>query len=89
MRKIGWIRIRKISPKQRAELALRRKIREKWMPYLTGVCPQCGRAVKWPGISFSHEIPLAHGGQTTFENYVPRCNFCHNVLRHHERIAED
>lgn len=80
--------IRKVSPKQRAELALRWKLKAKLLKEWNGICPDCGHRPGWPGAELIHRVALSHGGQTTRENCYLGCHRCHAKL-HHERIANE
>ena len=70
--------LRKVSPKQRAELALRSKLKkeliaEQEYPH----CVTCGTTGDWRGLSLSHIIALSRGGKTTQENCPIECYPCH------------
>lgn len=75
--------IRKISPKQRTELALRRKLKGQLIIESAGYCMTCGRTGDWRGLSLSHIIPLSRGGKTNRENCLIECLPCHEKYEKH------
>jgi len=70
--------IRKVSDKQKLELALRRKLKRKLMAEYGEHCMTCNDKYRdWRGISLSHIIPLGRLGKTTRENCLLECYPCH------------
>ncbi len=74
--------IRKVSPEQKVELALRRKLKKELLeeqeyPH----CMTCGGQGFPLGLSLSHIIPVgrgkARGGVTSRENCLIECIPCH------------
>jgi len=81
--------INKISPKQEAELALRRGLRYQLWVEQEGKCAKCHRLLYWNQTELSHKKPLARGGKTTAENCEVTCaNWlagCHPNSEHGQR----
>lgn len=70
--------LRQVSPKQKAELAKRRKVRAELEKQAQGRCQHCGRLPDWRGLQMVHKIPLSQGGKTTIENcelWAAPCHF--------------
>ena len=70
--------LRKVSPKQRAELEKRRVLKaeliaEQEYPH----CMTCGGTGDWRGLSLSHIVALSRGGKTTRDNCPLECYPCH------------
>lgn len=79
--------INRISARQRAELDRRRRLRQQLLTQCGGLCMECSKTPDWPGLSLSHDVPLARGGKTTLENCRLLCPRCHGK-RHGIRIVE-
>lgn len=77
--------IRKVSTKQKAELALRQKVHAKLLAQSNGLCPDCGKPLNhaWPGGQMHHLIPLSLGGETSNKNCILLCTSCHSVETNH------
>ncbi len=71
--------LRKISDKQKIELAKRRKLKQELIAETGGRCQTCGGTGDWRGLSLSHKIPLSRGGKTTRENAILECYPCHEL----------
>jgi 5-methylcytosine-specific restriction endonuclease McrA len=70
--------LKKVSTKQRAELARRRKVRMDLEVIAGGRCQHCGRLPDWRGLQMHHKIPLSQGGETSVENcelWTAPCHF--------------
>jgi len=80
--------IRIISPKKQAELREERKLAELLYEKQSGLCSDCGCALRWG--SAKHEIVFrSHGGSPTDEsNCILLCLRCHSS-RHGIKIVED
>ena len=74
--------IKRVSQKQKAELALRAKLKKELITQYGERCQECGSLGDWRGISLSHTIPLGRGGKTQIDNLELLCYPCHS-LRHH------
>lgn len=81
--------IRRVSTKQKKELALRSKLKAELIAEYGGRCMTCGGKGDWRGISLSHIIALGQGGKTTRENCILECGNCHSTYeKHAERRPE-
>jgi len=80
--------IRRVSDKQKVELALRAKIKRELIEEFGERCMECGKSPSWLPLELSHEISLGQGGKTTKENCRILCHKCHAEKKHHERIIE-
>jgi len=69
--------IRRVSDKQKAELALRRKLKAELIAEFGDDCMHCGGRPDWRGIQLIHKIPLSRGGKTSRENCRIWCAPCH------------
>lgn len=70
--------IKKISDKQKEELALRSKLKRELIAEFGEHCMTCGDKNRdWRGISLSHVVPLSRGGKTTRGNCLLECYPCH------------
>ena len=73
--------LNKVSPKQRAELALRSNLKkeliaEQEYPH----CMTCGTTRDWRGLSLSHIVALSRGGKTERGNCEILCYPCHELV---------
>ena len=75
--KVGYRAMKRVSPKQSAELRLRRKLKRELMIETEEHCQTCHSTGDWRGLSLSHIIPLSRGGKTTRENCPLECYPCH------------
>ena len=81
--------MRKVSKKQQQELYKRRKLLAKLIIESNGLCMTCGGTGGALGISLSHIIPLARGGETSEKNCLSECNEDHlKYEKHPERRPE-
>ena len=69
--------IRRVSDKQKKELALRRRLKKEYMEETNGLCMTCWTTGDWRGLSLSHIVPLSRLGKTTRENTLLECYPCH------------
>lgn len=70
--------LRKVSNKQKAELAKRRKVRAELEVIAGGHCQHCGRLPDWRGLQMHHKKKLSQGGETSVENcelWAAPCHF--------------
>ena len=79
---------RQPSGKQKAELALRRRLKKEMMEEQLRVigyvfCQKCGGQPDFRGIQLCHEIPLSQGGLTDTDNCYLGCGHCHFTINHH------
>lgn len=82
--------IKQVSDKQKAELALRSKLKKELIAEYGERCQTCGSLGDWRGISLSHIIPLGRGGKTSRENCLIECLNCHlKYEKHPELRAEE
>ncbi len=76
--------LRKVSPKQRVELELRRKLKVELITEFGEHCMTCkDKNRDFRGISLSHIIPLSRGGLTTRDNCLVECYPCHEKYEKH------
>ena len=65
--------LRRVSDKQKRELALHGKLKKELMEETEGHCQTCGTTGDWRGLSLSHIIPLSRGGKTDRDNCILEC----------------
>ena len=70
--------IRKVSPKQQIELALRAKLKQELIEEFGYKCMTCGKVPY--RLDLSHIIRVARGGLTSRENCTLECRACHDAL---------
>lgn len=76
--------LRRVSGKQKIELALRVKLKRELIQEFGEHCMTCNDANRdWRGISLSHKMPLSQGGKTTRENCLLECFPCHEKRQYH------
>lgn len=76
--------MRRVSDKQKKELALRAKLKHELIAEFGEHCMTCGDLYRdWRGITLSHKIPLSRGGKTTRENCLLECGYCHDKYEKH------
>jgi len=82
--------IKKVSDKQKKELALRSQLKKELIEESNGRCMSCGQPpYEFPfTLDLSHIIPLSRGGKTTRDNCVVECRACHE-RHHHIRRRND
>ena len=79
--------IRKISQKQKKEIALRRKLKAELILESGNKCMVCGKPPDWIGLELVHKKALSQGGKTDKENLILACHKCHMENYHHQRIV--
>ncbi len=79
---------RRISAKQRIELARRARLKRDLIAEYGNHCMTCGGNGDWRGISLSHIIALSQGGLTTRDNCILECYPDHSQ-RHGIREVKD
>ncbi len=70
--------LRRVSQKQKAELALRRRLKQELIDEFGNRCMTCGSNGDWRGISLSHIIALSKLGKTCRENCILEDGLCHD-----------
>lgn len=69
--------IRRVSDRQKGEIARRRRLKVELLQEFGDDCMHCGGRPDFRGIQLVHKIPLGRGGQTTRENCELWCAPCH------------
>lgn len=69
--------LRKVSIKQRAELAKHKQVRTELEQQANGHCQKCGRLPDWRGLQMHHKKKLSQGGKTSIVNCELWCAPCH------------
>lgn len=69
--------LRKVSIKQKAELAKRRTVRLELEQQAKGHCQKCGHLPDWRGLQMHHKKKLSQGGETSVKNCRLWCAPCH------------
>ena len=69
--------IRRVSAKQTAELARRRRLKAELLREFGNNCMHCGGRLDFRGIQLVHLIPLSRGGKTERDNVALWCAPCH------------
>jgi len=69
--------LRRVSSRQRAELAKRRKVRAELERESDGRCKHCGQLPDWRGLQMHHVKKLSQGGDTSKKNCELWCAPCH------------
>jgi len=77
--------LRKVSNKQRKELALRAKVKSELLDK-GHVCHDCGRSTNY--LDLHHVNFLSRGGKTEEGNVILLCRECH-MKRHNLKVADD
>lgn len=81
--------LRKVSAKQKKELALRSKIKMQLIIMYGNKCMTCGDKNRdFRGISLSHKIPLGRGGKTDYDNCILECYPCHEKYEKKPELRE-
>jgi len=70
--------MKRVSAKQKVELARRTKLKKELIAEYGEVCMTCGIHPSFPPIALSHIIPLGRGGKTSSENCILECYHCHS-----------
>ncbi len=69
---------RRVSAKQRAELARRTKLKRDLIAEYGNHCMTCGSNGDWRGLSIHHKKFLSHMGKTQIDNVELLCAPCHS-----------
>jgi len=78
--------LRKVSDRQRKELALRSKLKKELIEE-HGVCMACGSKGDFRGLSLHHKIKLSHGGKTEESNLLLLCGKCHSLAHNIREVT--
>lgn len=70
-------RLRRVSMKQKKELALRGSLKKELIAESGGRCMTCGSIGDWRGLTLSHITPLSRGGKTDRSSAILECLPCH------------
>ncbi len=80
--------IRKVSNKQKKELALRSKLKKEYMEETEGHYMTYGSTGDIRGLSLSHIVALSRGGKSTKENTLLECYLDHTRYEKKPELRE-
>ena len=86
--------LKKVSKKQKEELALRRKLKAEMLEECDYTCMTCDNLyLDWRGLSMHHKKKLSQGGKTEKSNISILCGHCHDIahglIKKQNRRLED
>ena len=78
--------LRRVSEKQKKELALRKQIKAELIEENGALCMTCGTHQYY--LDLSHILALSKGGKTERGNVILECRRCHQI-RHHQIVEKN